>query len=56
MKKKYQGSTRAKRQQLQALHLEFETLRMKFGELVSDYFSRVMTVVDTVKLHLPKEE
>ncbi|KAJ1376198.1 gag-polypeptide of LTR copia-type [Sesbania bispinosa] len=32
MKKKYQGSAKAKRQQLQALRAEFETTRMKSGE------------------------
>ncbi|CAL5346122.1 unnamed protein product [Camellia sinensis] len=31
MKKKYQGTTRAKRQQLQALRPEFKVLRMKLG-------------------------
>ncbi|KAH0712402.1 hypothetical protein KY289_008361 [Solanum tuberosum] len=51
MKKKYQGSTRAKRQQLQALRSEFETLRMKSGESVIDYFSRVMTVVNKMRIH-----
>ncbi|KAH0709684.1 hypothetical protein KY284_011111 [Solanum tuberosum] len=51
MKKKYQGSTRTKRQQLQALRSEFDTLRMKSGESVSDYFSRVMTVVNKMRIH-----
>ncbi|KAH1032921.1 hypothetical protein J1N35_045095 [Gossypium stocksii] len=32
MKKKYHDSARARRQQLQALHSEFETLRMKSSE------------------------
>ena len=39
MKKKYQGSARAKCQQLQALRTEFETLRMRSGESVTEYFS-----------------
>ena len=40
MKKKYQGSTRLKRQQLQALHTEFELLCMKSGESVTEYSPR----------------
>ncbi|KAH0709497.1 hypothetical protein KY284_010924 [Solanum tuberosum] len=51
MKKKYQGSMGAKRQQLRALRSEFETLRIKSGELVSDYFSRVVTVVNKMRIH-----
>nr|KYP40696.1 hypothetical protein KK1_037948 [Cajanus cajan] len=34
MKKKYQGSARAKRQQLQTLHSKFKTLRMKSVEKI----------------------
>ena len=51
MKKKYQGSARAKRQQLQALRSEFEMLRMKSGESVTDYFSRMMVIVNKMWIH-----
>ncbi|KAF7154611.1 hypothetical protein RHSIM_Rhsim01G0080600 [Rhododendron simsii] len=51
MKKKYQGSARAKRLQLQAYRLEFEMLRMKSGESVTDYFSRTMTIVNKMRIH-----
>ena len=39
LKQKYQGTTRVKRAQLQALRKEFEVLHMKMGELVNDYFA-----------------
>ncbi|KAJ8768141.1 hypothetical protein K2173_021081 [Erythroxylum novogranatense] len=51
MKKKYQGTTRAKRQQLQALCTDFELLRMKSGESVTDYFSRTMAIVNQMRIH-----
>ncbi|KAF7135561.1 hypothetical protein RHSIM_Rhsim08G0049500 [Rhododendron simsii] len=51
MKKKYQGSARAKRLQLQAFRSEFEMLRMKSGESVTDYFSRTMTIVNKMRIH-----
>lgn len=44
MKKKYQGSTRVKRAQLQAIRRDFETLQMKNGESVTNYFGRVMGI------------
>ncbi|XP_049368994.1 uncharacterized protein LOC125833889 [Solanum verrucosum] len=50
MRRKYQGSTKTKRQQLQALRTEFETLKMKSGELITDYFSKVMTIVNKMRL------
>jgi len=56
MKKNYQGSTRTKRQQLQALRSKFETLPMKFGESVLDYFSRVMAIVNKMRIHGDKTE
>ncbi|XP_050889895.1 uncharacterized protein LOC127095219 [Lathyrus oleraceus] len=51
MKKKYQGTTRTKRQQLQSLRSEFELLRMKSGESVTDYFSRMMAIVNKMRIH-----
>ncbi|KAG8374722.1 hypothetical protein BUALT_Bualt10G0025500 [Buddleja alternifolia] len=56
MRKKYQGTAKAKRQQLQALRADFETLRMKSGESVSDYFSRVMTIVNKMRIHGDKSD
>ena len=56
MKKKHQGTTSAKRQQLQALHLEFEMLRMKSREAVTDYFSRMMEIVNKMRIHGDKIE
>ncbi|KAJ1391310.1 Zinc finger, CCHC-type [Sesbania bispinosa] len=56
MKKKYQGSVKAKRQQLQALRAEFETTRMKSGESISDYFSRVMAIVNKMRINGDKTE
>jgi hypothetical protein len=51
MKKKYEGSARVKRSHLQALRREFETLEMKAGEGVSEYFSRVLTVANKMRTY-----
>ncbi|TXG72550.1 hypothetical protein EZV62_001129 [Acer yangbiense] len=51
MKRKYEGNERVKRSILQALRKEFETLEMKSREGVSDYFSRVMSVANKMKVH-----
>lgn len=40
-----------KRSILQALRKEFETLEMKSGENVNDYFSRVMSVANRMRVH-----
>lgn len=49
LKQKYQGSTRVKRAQLQALRKEFEILHMKAGESVNEYFARTLTIVNKMK-------
>eukprot|EP00258_Populus_trichocarpa_P031704 XP_024447723.1 uncharacterized protein LOC112325426 [Populus trichocarpa] len=49
MKTKYQGNTRVKHAQLQALRRDFEVLEMKIGESVTDYFSRVMMVANDMR-------
>ncbi|XP_038713290.1 uncharacterized protein LOC120007169 [Tripterygium wilfordii] len=51
MKKKYEGNTRVKRAQLQALRKEFEMLQMKTGESVNDYFARILTVTNKMRYH-----
>ncbi|PON92597.1 LOW QUALITY PROTEIN: hypothetical protein TorRG33x02_116910 [Trema orientale] len=49
MKRKYQGLTRTKRQQVRALHTEFKILRMKSRELVTYYLSRMMAIVNKMR-------
>lgn len=49
MRRKYQGSKRVQRAQLQALRREFEILEMKEGETIVEYFSRVMTVANNMR-------
>lgn len=51
LKQKYQGSTRVKRAQLQALRKEFETLHMKAGESVNDYFARTLIIANKMRIH-----
>lgn len=51
MKKKYQGSTKVKRAQFQALRKEFEILGMREGEKVEAYFSRTLTIANKMKAH-----
>ncbi|XP_016649728.1 PREDICTED: uncharacterized protein LOC107881140 [Prunus mume] len=56
MKKKYQGSTKVKRSMLQALRKDFETLQMKQGESVNDYFSKAMAIANKMSIHGEKME
>ncbi|XP_023520805.1 uncharacterized protein LOC111784280 [Cucurbita pepo subsp. pepo] len=49
MKLKYQGNARVKRAQLQRLCRTFETLEMKAGKGVSEYFSRVMSTTNDMR-------
>ncbi|XP_072966890.1 uncharacterized protein [Typha angustifolia] len=51
MRLKYQGSTRVKRAQLQALRREFEVLHMKEGEGVDEYFGRTLTIANKMRIH-----
>lgn len=49
--KKYEGNARVKRSILQALHKEFETLEIKSGENVNDYFSKVISIANRMRVH-----
>ncbi|XP_019155114.1 PREDICTED: uncharacterized protein LOC109151979 [Ipomoea nil] len=51
MQKNYECSTKTKRQELQALRIEFETLRMKSGESVTEYLSRTTAIVNKMRNH-----
>ena len=44
LKKKYEGSSRVKRSQLQALRRDFETLQMMEGESVTEYCAKTMGI------------
>ncbi|GAU16044.1 hypothetical protein TSUD_339150 [Trifolium subterraneum] len=46
MQRKYQGSTRVKRAQLQSLRREFEILCMKDEESVTEFFARTLAIAN----------
>nr|KYP40104.1 hypothetical protein KK1_038559 [Cajanus cajan] len=49
MQQKFQGSTRVKRAQLQALRREFELLTMKDAETIDQYLERTLSTVNKMK-------
>lgn len=51
MKHKYQGSTKVKRAQLQALRREFKILGMKAEETVVEFSSRTLAIANCMKMH-----
>ncbi|XP_068474716.1 uncharacterized protein [Phaseolus vulgaris] len=50
MKQNFQGSTRVKRAQLQALRRDFEMLQMKDGETINSYFARTLKIAKNMKV------
>jgi len=51
MKTKYEGNARVKRSTLQALRRDFEVFEMKIGETITNYFARVMTVANKMRVY-----
>ncbi|CAJ2648156.1 unnamed protein product [Trifolium pratense] len=51
MRRKYQGSTKVKRAQLQSLRREFEVLEMGESESVNEYFARTLAIANRMTAH-----
>lgn len=51
LKKKYEGITRVKHTQLQALQKESKVLHVKIGETVNDYFEMTLIITNKMRIH-----
>jgi len=51
MRRKYQGSTRVKRAQLQAVRRDFEILQMQEKGWMNDYIGKVMSLASQMRMH-----
>ncbi|PNX65879.1 retrovirus-related Pol polyprotein from transposon TNT 1-94, partial [Trifolium pratense] len=51
MRRKYQGSNKVKRAQLQSLRRDFEILCMKEDESVTDFFARTLAIANKMTSH-----
>jgi ribosomal protein L17 len=51
MRRKYQGSTKVKRAQLQSLRREFEVLVMGESESVNEFFARTLAIANKMTSH-----
>ena len=49
LQQKYKGADRIKKIRLQSLRGEFELLRMKSSESISDYHTRIMVIVNQMR-------
>lgn len=56
MKIKYQGSTKVKHAQLQAIRSKFEALAMKEGESINNYFRRTLKIENKMFAHGDRKE
>jgi hypothetical protein len=51
IKRKYKGNVKVKRSILQTLRKEFETLEMKTGETITEYFAKVITIASKMRIY-----
>ena len=51
MRRKYQGSTRVKHAQFQAVRRDFENFQMQKGGTVNDYIGKGMSLASKMRIH-----